>query len=715
MIPLSERDFRPDALTRKVLNLELTFHWIEGRDQFWFRRQTRSGEELVLVDAQTGSQSVVTEVPPVASSRVRADEIVSPDGRYSVTRREHNLWLRDLATHEERPITHDGERHFAYGSGDLNPSFAKQSVARRRGGLPDPVTGVLWSPDSRFIVALRQDLRPFPDRLLVTEFSASDGAYTEPHFHRIPLAGDPATPASQLVIFDTQAATLRAAEMDPQSFNDYALLYFLGGVVWWSTAGSKLFLLTANRGGSRYALNAIDLESGQSREVLHERARFNVRLNAFDYARPNVCVTANGAELIWYSERSGYGHLYLYSARTGELERAITQGDWVVFDLLRVDEARRLIYFTGSTRGARENPYYRYLYRVSLDGGEPELLTPEIADHAFHTFFGLFRGRGGGEGEQQAGSSLSPSLRFFVDSHSTIDRPPRYVLRRISGELIATLLASDATDLHDSGWSPPERVVAKAADGLTDLYGVLCRPRDFDPARRYPVIDVMYPGPQGSAAPQTFADAIGGRTIHQLQLFADAGFMVVALDGRGTAYRSRDFRDAFLGTEDVFGAADHVAAIRHLAQDRRWMDLERVGVRGQSFGGYGALRALLLHPDFFKVAVAATGPDSWLQFPSGISTERFFGVPAQSAAAREHYEALSNARLVPGLSGRVLLIYGGIDENVPLNHAFAMFDAFIRADKDVDMLLIPESPHAVPKHPYAARRTLQYFLDHLAS
>ena len=278
------------------------------------------------------------------------------------------------------------------------------------------------------------------------------------------------------------------------------------------------------------------------------------------------------------------------------------------------------------------------------------------------------------------------------------------------------MLASDASALYSTGWRPPQRVVTKAADGVTDLYGLLFRPRDFDPSKKYPVIDYMYPGPQGNAVPITFAGNFNGSaaTINA-QAFADAGFIVFDVDGRGTAYRSRAFRDTFLGTEDVLGVADHVAALKNLAAENVYMDLHRVGVMGHSFGGYGSLRAMLLYPDFFKVGVSTVGPGDLLNLQSGISAERFFGVAASSPEARAYYDVVSNTRLASRLKGRVLLIYGGVDENVPLKHAFVVFDAFIKADKDVDMLVAPDSSHLVFAEPYAFRRSVKYFVEHLAA
>ena len=507
---------------------------------------------------------------------------------------------------------------------------------------------------------------------------------------------------------------LRKLAIDPQALNDLALHYFIEGIVWWSSAATTLTLITANHGGSRFAVISVDLDTGRAQEILAETSRFNVRLNPFDCARPNVHVTADASEIVWYSERSGFGHLYLHDARTGRLKHAMTEGNWVVFDLLRVDEDQRLAYFTASSREAGANPYYRYLYRVSLDGGQPQLLTPEIADHKFSNVFFLGAYRLSSAFGPAPGSSMSPDGRYFVDSYSRTDLPPEYIVRRTSGECVAKLLSADASDLYAAGWQPPHPVVAKAADGLTDLYGVITYPRDFDAARLYPVIDSMYPGPQGSFAPRTFMEQLMGGPIHHLQTFADAGFIVIAVDGRGTGYRSRAFRDAFLASEDVFGAADHVAAIESLAAERPYMDLGRVGVRGQSFGGYGALRAMLLFPDFFRVGVAATGPAGYLDAEGQTNVERFFGVPSKSVEARQHYDRLSNTRLAFRLDGRVLLIYGGIDESVPLKHAFAVFDAFINADKDIDMLILPNSAHAAPKEPYVIRRSVQYFLEHLA-
>jgi dipeptidyl aminopeptidase/acylaminoacyl peptidase len=550
-------------------------------------------------------------------------------------------------------------------------------------------------------------LRPFPERLLVTEYVPPDGSFSATHSVRIGISSDPKRPDSHLVVINTTTTAVRPLDLDPQALNDYALWYFAEGVIWWSADYRYLFLITETRGASRAALTSIDLDNGRTREILNETATFNVRLNPYDYDVPNVFVSSKGDEAIWYSERSGYGHLYLYDVSTGKVKRQLTSGDWVVFDLLNVDEKRRVAYFTAGPRSGGRNPYYRYLYRVGLDRGDIKQLTPEPADHRFeHSLW-----------YPAHGSSMSPSGKYFVDSISSTDQPARVVLRKASGELVGEVTRTDASALFASGWRAPDRVSVKAADGVTDLYGVVYKPHDFDPTKKYPVIDYMYPGPQGAFVPIAFRQVFTGGlgTTPNAQAFADAGFIVVVVDGRGTAYRSRSFRDAFLGTEDVFGAADHVAAIKGLGAQRSYMDLDRVGVMGHSFGGFGSLRAMLLFPNFFKVGVSSVGPGQWLDFHQEDSIERFFGVPGASPEARAHYDLVSNTRLVSRLKGRVLLIFGGIDENVPLKYAFQVIDALIRADRDFDMLIAPDSPHSVGREPYPVKRSLEYFIDHLAA
>lgn len=702
------------ALIPKILNPDLTIHWIGRTDRFWIKRQTHSGVEFAIVNAATAKQSAPLDQAALGASLAReggsiaspqASVVPSPDGGHMVFLRDFNLWLRDARTGGERQLTTDGVKDFGYGDFDGYLDLSK--VARRRAGQPDPPAGAVWSPSGRFVLALRQDLRATPERLLVTEYLPPDGQYTVPYLRRAAVAGDKRRPDSYLTLIDTVTSQARAVALDPQALNDFALPYFANGMLWWDKNETAAFVLTAVRGGRRYQLVRVDLASARvSPALITETARFNVRLNPFDFGRPNVYVLSSGREALWYSERDGWGHLYLYDLATGAVKRQLTHGPWVVADLLYVDEARRTVYFSGVGRERGRNPYYRHLYSVSLEGGTPKLLTPENADHEFNAT-GLPGLRA------TYGSSMAPSGRYFVDVLSTSTQPAKVIIRAANGRYVGGVLESDAAALDELGWKPPESVVAKAADGVTDLYGVLYKPGHFDPARRYPVVEITYPGPQGRAGPSTFADNFATQTTANACALAELGFIVVALDGRGTAYRSREFRDAFLGTEDVFGAADHVAALRNLAATRPYMDLDRVGVTGQSFGGYGALRAMLLYPDFYKVAVSDVGPGEWLQFQQPVSVERFFGVPVDDPKVRDYYDLVSNTRLAKRLKGNLLLIYGGIDENVPLKNAFVLFDALIKANVDFDTLIVPDAPHGAGGTPYAVARSLKYFVSHL--
>lgn len=745
--------FTSGKLRKKVRNHEIKVHWTGSGDDFWFRHELPDGAEYLLVDAATGARKSAFDHQALATALGKAtgetldsrhlsltslelsadphlltvgledarfrcdlkkilctprtdaeqagDLVVSPDGTKAVFRRDHDLWLRDLASGQERQLTRDGVENFAYGDTDAYIDEAK--VDLRRAGVPAPLLGVHWSPDGRYVLGLRQDLRAIPARLLITEYLPPDRTDPVMHIRRAAVPNDPRRADSAMTVIDVRTGTATPVKLDPQAMNDWALPYFtLDGFIRWDAAGDA-FIIAANRGGTQYRLTQISTKTGAVRDIVTETGRVSLRLNPYDYARPNVHVLNSGREAIWYSERDGWGHLYLYDVATGKVKRQLTKGSWVVADLVRVDEAHRQVYFTATGREKGRNLYYRHLYRISLDGGTPELLTPEDADHEFDSDHDYWEGT-------LPGSEFSPSGRYFVDSFSTATAPARFVIRSATGKLIGKLAEADDSALRATGWQPPEQFVAKAADGKTDLYGVIYKPRNFDPALKYPVIEQTYPGPQGKFAPATFR---GYFDYMQPQATAELGFIVVYLDGRGTAYRSREFRDTFRGTEDPFGSADHVAAIRYLGKTRPYLDLDRVGIAGQSFGGYGSLRSMLLHPDFYKACVSSVGPGDWIDFPGDTSNERFFGVPSQSPEARAYFDRISNVQLADKLEGKLLLIYGGIDPIVPLRSGFKLVDALVRADKPFDLLIAPDSPHHVGAEPYGVQRGMNFFMDHL--
>lgn len=740
--------FESNRLIPLVKNLTPLARWIGTEDRFWLKKQTAEGAIFVVVDAATGRQEpafdhermaaalagagltdcqasalpitdlaftaaglVVTT--PTGRFRCAADltrcdpdpappptttERPSPDGARVAFVRAGNIWIRDRATGRETQLTDDGRDGHAWGS----PLFDLARVERRRAGQPAPLDAIHWSPDGRYLTAMRADLRNVPLRSAVTEHLPPDQTFVVAHPDYVVVAGDPKVPDRDVTIIDTATGSRVGAKVDPARLHDFAPLAFSWGNLWWTE--TELCLLTADHGGQTYGITAVDLATGAARTIVEESEPHYYAFAARDYHAPGFHVTRKGREAIFYSQRSGAGQLYLYDAVTGREKNSITGTAGVVFDLIRVDEAERVVYFTAGGREAGRNPYYIHLYRVSFDGGAATLLTPEDATHEFfRPALALFG---------PPPSHFSPSGRYFVDVYSTIAEPPRMVIRTREGAKVADVVEADISALTAIGWRPPERFVVKAADGVTDLYGAMFKPADFDPARKYAVVDQTYPGPQIDSGPQSFADGLAGIITFNAQATAETGLIVVTLDGRGTTRRDRAFRYAFAGTEDVFGSADHRAAIENLARRFPYLDATRVGITGASFGGYGSLRAALLHPDFFTVVVSHVGPHEYrYSVWSGISVERFFGVPG---GPRDIFDKTSNIAIIERLQARLMLVYGEIDENVPLRAGIAIFDALMKADKDFVSYVVPNANHGLAsRNPYIVARQRRFFRDHL--
>lgn len=758
--------FSSANLLAKVRNNAIAFHWIGNSDRFWFRKFGNNGQdEFVIVDAATGRQGALFDAAaltaalalagrrdhprivaadvsanaqairlslpklgapcswPVAPGRCTVpttvfqcdlpvsrcsalpdrplDVVPSPDGKRLAFVRDHNLWIRELQDGVEWPLTTGGVAHFAYG--ETHIQLDDGHVARRRAGLPEPLTGILWSPDGRHILAIRHDLRGVPERETVTEYLPPEGGRPFVHTQRLAIASDPQYPKASVEILDLDRRTVTRSDADPFAFGDFTALYYVSGHVWWSA--DAVSMVSFRRGARDARLMRIDLHSGRATDQITETSSSTLIANRNALTGPNVKLLAGGKEAIWFSERDGWGHLYLYDLSSGRVERQITSGRWRVVDLVGVDERSRTAFFTAVGREAGRNPYYRYLYRVSLDGGAPTLLTPENADHDFGEDF-VFSG-----GSAQGGS-LSPSLRYFLDVYSTTSQPDHALLRRVDGSMIADVIQADISALRAVGWRPPEQVTAKAADGTTDLYGVLYKPVSFNPAKHYPIIEITYPAPGFKFTPVAFWENFTLGTTLNAYAFAELGTVVVAVDGRGGGLRSRAFRETFYGSDDPTGAVDHVAFLRHLAGSRAYLDLRRVGVTGHSFGGYASLRAMLLHPDFYKVGVSGEGNADLAVASIDVATERLFGVPTDPAT-KAYYRRISNESIADRLKGKLLLIYGGADESVPLQNAFQIFMALQKADKSYDTLIMADSPHYGGREPYGVRRTLEYFAHNL--
>jgi dipeptidyl aminopeptidase/acylaminoacyl peptidase len=453
--------------------------------------------------------------------------------------------------------------------------------------------------------------------------------------------------------------------------------------VQWSPAATKLAFVSTSRDHRHEQLRVADAATGAIRDV-------------FDETVSTFFESGNGAvnwrylpatnEIIWFSERDNWGQLYLYDLETGKLKNQITSGDGNVTQVLRVDDTNRVIYFLGVGKEQGEDPYFTHLYRVGFDGRNQELLTPEHATHDV---------------------SLAPSGAYFVDSYSTPDTPPTTVLRDSTGNLVLNLEKADISRLVATGWKPPIPITVKARDGQTDLYGLMFVPTNLDPAKKYPIINHIYPGPQtGSVGGRTFNPARGDAAA-----LADLGFVVVEIDGMGTPWRSKQFHEAYYGNMGDNTLPDQVAGMKQLAQKYPYIDIDRAGIYGHSGGGYATADAMFRYPDFFKVGISESGNHDNREYEDDWAEK---WMPLLSKDTMAAWNDQANQNHARNLKGHLLLAHGTLDNNVPPYNTLLVVDALIKANKDFDLLLLPNQRHGYGNMSnYMTRRRWDYFVRYL--
>lgn len=622
--------------------------------------------------------------PAAEYSTVKAHELCSPDGKWTLFVQDYNLWLKSRETGAQTQLTRDGAENYSYGTQpDAYGAKIIDALQERR-----LAPMAIWSPDSTKIFTHRMDQRLVRE-LHVNQF-VPEGETAPPVLHsmRYALPGDRHVPRLELVICDLTGGQ---RWLDAQPLAMSALQYTLfdphAPIAWWSSDSTAVYYLDVERGAQGTRLRRGDVSSGEVQTLLQERSDTFLQL---DYVpRGAAFAQADSDEaFVWLSPRTGFDHLYLYEGRTGVAKTALTSGEWRVEAILCVDRQGGWVYFLGNGREAGRHPYYRHLYRVSTQGGEPQLLTPEDAEHSIQ---------------------MAPDCGSFVDAYSRVDAAPVSVLRRADGTLVAVLVEADITPLLSAGYQMAEPFSVKARDGVTDLYGVMIKPAGFDPEKRYPVIDYEYGGVHTTLAPVAFPLTRQGHDrMHTAQSWAQLGFVVIVMDGLGTPGRSQAFYDACRGhLGDAAGLPDHVTGVKQLAERFPYLDLDRVGIYGFSGGGYGSARALMQFPDFYKVAVAGCG-DHENSLYSVEWGERYQGLYDADAYAEQ-----SNERLADRLQGKLLLVHGDIDDNVHLYHTMRLADALIKADKDFDLLILPNRGHSIGGDPYLIRRLWDYFITHL--
>ncbi|HJR61896.1 MAG TPA: DPP IV N-terminal domain-containing protein [Vicinamibacterales bacterium] len=675
--------FLSSSTTPLVLRSGVRPAWLrDGR--FWYRVTTETGSEAFLVDPVKGTK-VPCDLPEcqvretggrggaAAGQAAPRNDIPSPDGTRTVFVRAHNLWVRDVATKKETQLTTDGVKDFAYATNNAGWTKSDRPI-------------VLWSPDSKKIATFQHDGRQVGEMYLV------DVRVGHPHLQawKYPLPGDEHIFMLHRVVIDVEEPKVVRLKMDPDPHRSTLCDHIVcrGGDwadVQWSADSSRLAFVSTSRDHKHEQLFVTDASSGEVRKVLEETVETFFESGN---GRVNWRVLFPSNEVIWFSERDNWGQLYLYDLGSGSLKHQITTGEGNVTQLLRVDEQARQLVFQAVGKEKGRDPYFTHLYRIGMDGRNLTLLTPEDATHDI---------------------SLADSGAFFVDSYSTPTTPPVALLRDADGKLVLTLERADITKLTAAGWKPPVPIKVKARDGTTDLYGLMYQPANLDESRKYPIINRVYPGPQ--------TGSVGGRSFSPSRSDSNAlaalGFVVVEIDGMGTPWRSKKFHEAYYGNMADNTIPDQVAGMKQLAERHPWIDLTRAGVWGHSGGGYATASAMFMYPDFFKVGISESGnhdnrvyEDDW--------AEKWTGLLTKNPDGTSNYDSQATQAMAKNLKGKLLLAHGTMDSNVPPNNTLLVVDALIKANKDFDLLMIPNAGHGYGSAGnYMTRRRWDYFVKHL--
>ena len=640
----------------KMKNGDVSPHAIRDTHKFWYSVYDGQKQVFKEVDAEKNTVTLLTENPepprkhewhgPRRHWMEVPDEKdgrqTSPDGRIQVFHRDNNLWLLDDG--HEVPLTTNGDSAFYYSSWGT------------------------FSPDGRYYATVR--IKPAPKHY-VYYVESSPADRVEPLLHKQEYA-KPGDSLNYRVPVIVELATGRVIEPATTLFQHQ---YHVSAPQWDSNSQTVTFEYN-ERGHKVFRVLELSVQTGQVRTLIEERndkyVNYN-RLHRHDFA--------DGRRILWTSERDGHNHIYLYNRQKGQHVRQVTRGDFYVRGIQHIDEQQGVVYFSACGMNKQEDPYLIHYYKVGLDGKHLVCLTPE-------------------EGQHQA--TFTHDMQYLIDTYSTVVTPPVTLLRSgRDGHIIRQLEQADVTALEAEGWQAPEVIVAKGRDGVTDMWGLIRRPSNFDPTKKYPVIEYIYSGPGDQYVPKSFTSWIW--TMDDL---AELGFIVVQLDAMTTSFRSRAFEEVCYKNLADAGLPDRIAWIKAAAQRYPYMDVDRVGIYGCSAGGQNALSAVLFHGDFYKAAYAACGCHD-NRMDKIWWNEQWMGYPVDSS-----YVRCSNVENAWRLQRPLMLVVGEMDDNVDPASTMQVVSALQRAGKDFELVVIPGARHTMGET-YGEHKRYDFFVRHL--
>ena len=685
------------------------------RDENWIQFEVKSTQEVEKKDtaAKKGTPPVKERKVHYFEYNINSGELVelselkkpkrkpnwasiSPDGQTIVFARRFNLYWMDRSNYEkalqnenyssivEHQLTTDGVEHYAYGD-----SFNENNVDREKNKNKRKPAFAYWSPDSKRFVLNRTDNRAVKDLWVINSIAEPRPTLETYKYH---MPGEKEAPIAHVLLFDMSSK--RQKELDIKQYKDQAIGIWSAPqmqssrdddfrpLVWLGT-NDKLYFTRTSRDLKRIDACVVDVNTETVRPLITEE------MNTYVENR-RLGLVNNGSELVQWSERDGWAHLYLYDGN-GKLKNQITSGSYHVEDIVGIDEKKRVVYFTANGREQNEDPYYEHLYRVNFDGSGLRLLNP---------------------GEYDNSLSMNDSKQYFVNNFSRVNTAPKSALYSTEGRKIMDLETTDLSSLMAAGYRYPEVFKVKADDGITDLYGVMYKPFDFDSTKKYPLIQYVYPGPQTEAVNKAW-----GRGMDRIDRLAQVGFIVVTVGNRGGhPGRSKWYHNYGYGNLRDYGLADKKAAVEQLADRYKFIDINRVGIHGHSGGGFMSTAALLVYPDIFKVAVSNAGNHDnaiynrwWSEKHHGVKE-----VVGEKGDTSFVYSIEKNPDLARNLKGHLMLTHGDIDNNVHPANTMRMVNALIKANKRFDMLLLPGQRHGYgDMTEYFFWRMADYFSEHL--